>query len=220
MTASHHPSDELLFDYATGALVESACIAIATHLSLCPLCRSNVSCIEEIGGNLLADVVDETISSASFDLILDKLGSATPDDNENLQYIDSTSSSLVIPQPLQRYLNCNAKEIPWQRLGLGASQLVVPTKSDTMTVRLLKIPAGRRVPEHTHKGVELTLVLSGSFSDTTGQYDRGDLQEADSDLQHQPRADNSEDCICLAVTEAPLQFTGLATRIIQPILGI
>jgi putative transcriptional regulator len=76
------------------------------------------------------------------------------------------------------------------------------------------------VPEHTHQGLELTLVLSGAFSDSTGHYAAGDLQEADNEIQHQPRADAGKDCICLAITEAPLLFKRFAARVVQPILGI
>jgi putative transcriptional regulator len=68
--------------------------------------------------------------------------------------------------------------------------------------------------------MELTLVLSGAFSDATGEYRRGDLQEADEDLQHRPHAAPGEDCICLAVTDAPLRFRSLAARMVQPLLGI
>ena len=76
------------------------------------------------------------------------------------------------------------------------------------------------MPAHTHRGLEFTLVLSGAFSDTTGRYARGDMQEADDSLDHQPWAEPGEDCICLAITEAPLRFKSLAARAVQPFLGI
>jgi len=63
-------------------------------------------------------------------------------------------------------------------------------------------------------------VLAGSFSDEQGRFARGDLEEADEDLQHQPVAGSEEDCICLAVTDAPLRFSSRFLRIVQPILGI
>ena len=76
------------------------------------------------------------------------------------------------------------------------------------------------MPTHSHRGLELTLVLCGAFSDATGSYSRGDLQEADEDLEHQPHAAPGEDCICLAVTDAPLRFRSVAARIAQPLIGI
>ena len=111
-------------------------------------------------------------------------------------------------------------KVKWTPLGRGAYQVQIPTRDDETTVRLLRIPAGRPVPEHSHGGRELTLVLAGSFSDEQGRFARGDLEEADEDLQHQPVAGSEEDCICLAVTDAPLRFSSRFLRIVQPILGI
>jgi putative transcriptional regulator len=105
-------------------------------------------------------------------------------------------------------------------LGLGASQILISTGDRKVTARLLRIPAGRPVPEHSHGGFELTLVLCGAFEDESGAYHRGDLQEADEEITHQPLALPQEDCICLAITGAPLRFKSLAARIAQPFLGI
>ena len=49
----------------------------------------------------------------------------------------------------------------------------------------------------------------------TGRYARGDLAIADSALDHQPVADSGEDCICFAVTDAPLRLTGPVGRIVE-----
>jgi putative transcriptional regulator len=126
----------------------------------------------------------------------------------------------VLPQPLRGYLGGDAAQLQWQRLGLGAYQIPIATEDDCVTARLLRIPAGRPVPQHSHRGMELTLVLAGAFSDATGDYGRGDFQEADESLEHQPHAVPGEDCICLAVTDAPLRFSGGFMRVIQPLLGI
>jgi putative transcriptional regulator len=75
------------------------------------------------------------------------------------------------------------------------------------------------MPTHGHRGQELTLVLAGSFSDEHGTFARGDVEEADEDVEHQPIADPGEDCICLAVTDAPLRLRGIAA-ILQPFLRI
>jgi putative transcriptional regulator len=65
-----------------------------------------------------------------------------------------------------------------------------------------------------------TGVLRGAFEDESGAYHRGDLQEVDEEIAHQPLALPQEDCICLAITDAPLRFKSLAARIAQPFLGI
>ena len=73
---------------------------------------------------------------------------------------------------------------------------------------MLKVEAGRAVPQHTHRGNELVMVLKGAYSDAAGRFGRGDVELADGDVDHQPKAEFGEDCICLAVTDAPLKFTG------------
>ena len=80
--------------------------------------------------------------------------------------------------------------------------------------------AGAAMPNHSHNGTELTLVLKGAFQDADGYFARGDIEIADSDVQHIPVADIHEDCICLAVTDAPLRFEGLLPRILQKFVRI
>ena len=103
---------------------------------------------------------------------------------------------------------------------MGARQKIIPTAEKGATARLLRIPAGRPVSVHSHKGLELTLVLCGAFSDSTGHYGVGDFQEANEELQHQPHAAPEGDCICLVVTDAPLRFKSFAARLAQPFLKI
>jgi putative transcriptional regulator len=207
MNIHHHPNEELLLDYASGALGEGWSLAVATHLALCPTCRRSVAGLEALGGSMFASVPPAPVSTGALE---DSAAAATA----------FRGRTPVLPEPLRGYLGGDADEITWRRLGLGAYQAPIATADSGTTARLLRIPAGRPVPEHSHRGMELTLVLSGAFSDATGEYRRGDLQEADEDLQHRPHAAPGEDCICLAVTDAPLRFRSLAARMVQPLLGI
>jgi putative transcriptional regulator len=221
MTIHHHPNEEFLLDYSTGALAEAWSLAIATHLALCPLCRRRVAELEAIGGELVERMTPVPLAAGTFDDVMSRLG-ADADEVEEPIVRPATSGGPrpILPQPLRDYVGGDIDDLEWQRLGFGAEQLLVPMDSGTATARLLRIPAGRPVPTHTHQGLEFTLVLSGAFSDATGSFATGDLQEADETLEHQPRADVGEDCICLAVTDAPLRFKSLAARIVQPFIGI
>ena len=102
---------------------------------------------------------------------------------------------------------------------MGVRQAILPTSRDA-TARLLYIPAGQAVPDHGHRGTELTLVLQGAFADSTDRFGRGDLEIADEDLEHTPIAEAGEDCICLAATDAPLRFNALIPRLLQPVFRI
>jgi len=220
MTIHHHPEEEFLLDYASGALGEAWSLAVATHLALCPNCRRTVEALESVGGGMLETVAPEPIDAGAFDAVLMRLESGTEQPVPPVLASADDGSPFRLPEPLRGYAGGDIEQIRWQRLGLGAYQLLIPTGTKGATARLLRIPAGRPVPTHTHHGMEMTLVLCGAFSDTTGTYGRGDIQQADADLEHQPIAAPEEDCICLAITDAPLRFKSLAARLIQPLINI
>ena len=110
-------------------------------------------------------------------------------------------------------------DVRWRSVGSGVRQAVFKT-GDKSKVRLLSIPGGTAIPDHSHRGLELTLVLKGAFRDEDARFGPGDVEIADDDLHHTPVAEEGEDCICLAATEAPLRFKGLIPRIAQPFIGI
>lgn len=220
MSINHHPSDALLLDYASGALGETWGLGIATHLALCPQCRRTVGLMEDIGGSLLEDLTPAPVSGASFDTLLARLDDVAPEPAASLPAAPASGSAPVLPLPLRDYVGSDLDGIRWKQLGMGARQFILPAAQKGVTARLLWIPAGKPVPEHAHGGQELTLVLRGSFTDETGHYARGDLQEADESLHHQPHAAPGEDCVCLAITDAPLRFKSLAARMVQPLLRI
>lgn len=219
MNINHHLSDELLASYATGSLAEGWSIAVATHLALCPACRSRLKQFEQIGGELLETVQPAKFEASSWEGFKSKLAN-TPTSNIHSSSLSQTTIPKVIPEPLRSYVGGDLAELKWKSLGRGAYQVPIKTRDSETQVRLLRIPAGKPVPEHGHGGRELTLVLSGSFNDGTGLFARGDIEEADADLVHQPIASPDGDCICLAVTDAPLKFQGWLMRLVQPLVGI
>lgn len=210
----HHLSDELLLSYATGTLSEGWSIGVATHLSFCPACRERLSEFECIGGYFLDCVEVESEETDGWAEIVKRI--EAPIETVSIQAVRSDP---LLPQPLLAYVEA-AGGLRWRSLGSGASQMKLPTSDPSTMVRLLKIPAGKPVPEHGHSGRELTLVLAGSFGDSVSVFNRGDVELADDDLTHQPKATPEADCICLAITEAPLRFTSRIVRFLQPFLGI
>jgi putative transcriptional regulator len=221
MTIQHHPSDELLLAYAAGAIGEAWSLAVATHLTMCATCRAAIAEMETIGASFLDAAVPATLADDALQTVMHRLDSEARDPAPApVRTAPRAPSANRLPRPLRDYAEDADGDIKWRRLGLGASQVVLATGNDGVTARLLRIPAGQPVPEHTHGGLELTLVLSGAFSDRRGRYGIGDFQEADETLEHQPRAEPDSDCICLAVTDAPLRFRSFAARMAQPFLGI
>lgn len=218
MSVKHHISDAFLIDYASGSLSEGWSLAVASHLALCPECRRRLSAMEEAAGAILDKAGESGNEDASWARF--KAQAIDVDIEEIKPAVARPKLAAVLPEPLRSYLGGDLADLKWRALGRGAYQILIDTKDSGTQVRLLRIPAGKPVPEHTHEGRELTLVLAGSFHDGDDLFARGDIEEADGDLLHTPTATEGEDCICLAVTEAPLRFSSWIVRLMQPILKI
>ena len=210
----HHLTDDLLMAYAAGNLPEAFDLMVATHLSLCDHCRARAESFDAVGGCVLQEQdASASMSDGSLAATMALIAQGAP------KAKPARPSCAVLPAPLQDYVGGDVNAIKWKPVGMGVKQAILPTTSEA-TARLLFIPAGAAVPDHSHKGIELTMVLQGAFSDEIDRFDRGDVEIADQSIHHTPTADISEDCICLAVTDAPLKFSKLMPRLFQPFLRI
>ena len=221
MSIRHHLGDALLLSHASGSLGEAWSLAVATHIALCPTCRANVARAEAIGGALVEEIAPAAMSENAFSSVLERLGDSVAA-GEAPRAQAPVVGDIRIPEPLRSYVagGGTGAGLPWRRLGLGAYQIPIATRDRSATARLLRIPAGKPVPEHGHGGLELTLVLSGAFTDGDAYFGPGDIEEADEAVVHKPHAVAGEDCICLAVTDAPLRFESPIMRMMQPLLKI
>jgi putative transcriptional regulator len=215
MTARRHPAAETLVAYAAGALGAGARLVVKTHLGACSACRDQVRACEAIGGALLEN---EAVGPAPSDLLARTWAriEAAP-----------KRSRTPAPPPLAPEPYPGAPELlrhcaigPWRFVQPGLRvAMVTPPGEIEASAMLMRVSAGRRMPKHTHDGVEFTQVLSGVFYDASGRYAAGDYIEADEAVDHQPVADEVTDCICLAAVEGRLRLTSFVGRLAQSMLG-
>ncbi|HHC29420.1 MAG TPA: transcriptional regulator, partial [Rhodobacterales bacterium] len=123
----------------------------------------------------------------------------------------------IYPGPVMQALKGHPPR--WKPLGAGIRQTIL-SSGNAGSLRLLYIPPGAAVPDHGHGGLELTMVLQGSFDDETGHYGVGDVEVADDSLEHTPVAGPEAPCIALAATDAPPKFRALVPRLLQPLFRI
>ena len=222
MKIEHHPGDDLLLAYSAGTLDEATSLLVATHLALCPVCRSDLDLLDTIGGALIEQAhVTETADASIPDTILNAASDARhANPAETMDSPPKQTGAYVLPQPLRNQVGADAAGLAWRTIGGGIRQFPVSIEGGGSTARLLYIPAGKGVPDHGHHGLEMTLVLAGSFYDRGSYYRRGDVGIADPGVVHHPTAGPEEDCICLAVTDAPLKFQSLIPRLLQRFHGI
>lgn len=210
----HHLSDAMLMAYSAGTLPEAFNLMVATHISMCDQCRAQVEAYDALGGALLEDpIAPAALSAGSLEATLAMITAAPPEPPRK------RIKPGVLPQPLQDYVGGDIDNIRWRPVGMGAKQAILKTGPGG-SARMLFIPAGSAMPDHGHHGQELTLVLKGAFTDDGHRFGRGDVEAADEHTHHTPIAELGEDCICLAVTDAPLRFKGLIPRLAQPFLRI
>ena len=106
MTITHIPSEEILLDYASGSLNEVWSLAVATHLSLCPQSRQIVSDMEAIGGKLLSEIDDISVSPDLLGKITANIDAETADNEtayNTVEFDEKTSDSYCLPEPLRSY---------------------------------------------------------------------------------------------------------------------
>jgi len=209
MTIRHHPEDEFLLAHASGAGSEAVSLLVGTHLALCPECRGRVGAMEQIGGALLADVAPAEMSSSALSSAMARLDDVP---EESSAQASDLSPPLIAPEPLRSYIHGDIDRVRWIPVGPGVSYRPLLTR-DRERVQLIRTAPGTGVGTHTHRGEELTLVLTGGFTDVTGSYRRGDLQTTTPEIVHRPVTDADGYCVTLAMTDAPLKF-------MSPIVGV
>jgi putative transcriptional regulator len=207
------PVDALLGAYAAGTLSPPLHVLVASHLEMSARNRSFVSALEHAGADAMMDAGnaplrnrDQSLAAIFADARIGEVA-ATP------RPVDP-----VLPQALRDYLGVSSDEIKWRFRLPGVKEHRVETSSGGEAV-LYWIKAGRKMPSHTHGGQEVTLLLQGGFSDEHGHFKRGDIAVADDDVDHSPVADKGVDCLCFAVTDAPLKLTGPVMGLLRRVFG-
>lgn len=219
MNISHHPDDATIMAYAAGAVTEGFSLVLAAHLENCPHCQQRLQNAQDMGGEMLMQLQSSAVPTGGLDDIWSRIESH-PAVEEPIKPITHKSNG-SLPAVLEPFFESGLDSIPWRKVAPGISHYRLDMiDSENGSVQLLSIDPGTTIPEHTHKGSELTLVLKGSYQDEIGRYLGGDLADLDSSVQHQPMVDSDEPCICLIATDQPLHFSSLASRILQPFIGI
>lgn len=213
--AAAQPVDALLAAYSAGTLDPSLHALVASHLMLKPESRAYVEALERLVAENITTLEPQPVSQRAERL--EAIFATGPAPRKSVGNLTNVGSS-ILPPPLRHYLRQDLETIRWRTKLPGVKEFRVEDMG-LGEASLLWVRAGRRMPSHTHEGSEVTLVLKGAFSDVTGHYARGDIAIAESDLDHNPMTDPDDDCICFAVTDAPLHLTGPFGRLLDRFLG-
>ena len=233
---SYHPDSRFLTDFASANLSLAEAVCVSAHLEFCGKCRAHVQQLKDVGAFLLTQLPPEELEADSFAQLMSKIG--------NMDSTTSTSSPLalsthtvgeyakdevvprhdaprslidvVLPRSLRRLAHGGLQNLHWAQLGKALRVAPLPILGETRETAIYDIKAGGRMPEHEHRGEEITVLLKGSFSDADGSYSRGDFVVRNAGETHQPTATQDTDCICLVCLERPVRPRGLFYRLIEP----
>jgi putative transcriptional regulator len=209
---SYHPNQHMLQAYVEGSLDAVDGFTVATHLESCPTCKKQVQELESRYGEALVSL--DAFDDNNFDDML----------NDILQTEPAPESARPIRKPTSIEVNGKIFQLPlslsrfrdklgeWKSYG-GKVYSAPIDICDSVRVNLMYISEDVKIPQHTHKGVESTLILHGGFSDEDGHYEAGDYLVKDASIKHSPYTQKGEDCLCLTVLTEPMIFTQGVARI-------
>jgi putative transcriptional regulator len=210
---SNQAHEELLLDYAAGALPEGPSLAVSLHVALDPAARRTVDQFQAIGGALLESESVPVFEEFSLEQALAKID-GLPVDARPVQPKPIAGFEWA-PPALLPYLGRTPR---WRKAIGGFENIPIHIPGDNHRVELLRLMPGRGLPQHHHNGQEYTIVMHGGFTDNTGNYGPGDFAMGPGGDDHEPIADPGEPCIAMIVLEKPIVLTGPWGRWFNPLV--
>ncbi|HEH9439047.1 TPA: cupin domain-containing protein [Aeromonas sobria] len=220
-----HPTDPMLRAFAADELPLPLAVGLSAHCELCPDCAARLKTFEEELAQQYLDSPaapelaprDDVALDAGFDAMLaDILAQPEPVAAPVIDLPRAQPTELEVaghayrlPRVLARY-----RSPKWRHIG-AIRQQSLPLDEMGARASLLHIEAGGRIPEHTHQGYELTLLLAGTIEDGDTCYKAGDFIWRDASHSHSPHTPDG--CLCYTVQDAPVQFTKGLSRLLNGI---
>ena len=176
-------------------------------------------CVEiqaELAGELINRALPTSPLSSQYYTMLSKI-TDLPISDTSLTQISNTSIELdgkffELPRALRRYVKNTGN---WSRL-VGKLWQAPVDLGDIGKANFMYMEKGGRVPEHTHKGSEMTLVVDGQFGDGIAEYDCGDFTIMNNKHNHLPHSEADDGCLVFTIVEQPLHFTSGVARLLNP----
>ncbi|MFL0811584.1 MAG: ChrR family anti-sigma-E factor [Agarilytica sp.] len=223
--ANFHPSENELLEYSAGNLDWALSIVVSAHMQMCPQCKQKCIQLNALGASIMNNTKPVAVETSSFDNVMAKikqqtaLGSTPEKPEQNINANKGASRTQHLPDVVSKLLPDNEK-LHWKFVSPALREAQLVTGQDKYEVSFHKIKRGGKVAEHDHGGLEVTLVLEGSFSDANGNYVAGDYIVKQPGEVHRPIAAQDQDCLCFTVVEAPVKVTGIIGKIVNPFLSI
>lgn len=230
---SFHPDAKFLTDFAAGNLPLSEAICVAAHLEFCSKCRSHVQQLSDLGAQLMARLEPQLAAADAagsddrqgFERLMQRIDAGdtgvtvTPAPTPTGPARVSSANPLGLPRVVQKLAADGLQNLKWAQFGKSLRIAPISIGEKSRETAIYDIKAGGRMPEHEHRGEEITVLLKGSFSDADGKYVKGDFVVRHAGERHQPTATLDTDCICLVSLEQPVRPSSFWYRLMEPFVN-
>lgn len=207
----------MLLEHAKGNLNLAMATAVSAHCELCHKCQQVLAEMTQFQADVALSETDKSAQEFETSIDLDDMLAS-------IMQLTPTSKASRLPQHAIVSVKGHEFSLPtafrqqadqtWSGIG-KISRMRLDTEKSPSRASLLHIDAGGEIPEHTHQGTEVTLLLEGHFEDEFNHYGPGDFIVLDSNHQHSPKT--KEGCLCYTVVDAPLHFTKGISKLLNPI---
>lgn len=210
-----------LHQFAEGTLSPAWSLVVSAHVDMCKQCQSQVDLItEELAQEqILAScppVQSADTEVLSFEQMMNSIMSLEPDHSSDPRphsgTIELDGRIFELPRTLGRFVH---KTDGWSKL-VGKLWQAPVDLGEMGKAHFIYMEKGGSVPEHTHKGNELTLVVNGEFEDGIRQFDSGDFIHLDGRDKHAPVSNHDDGCLVFSFVDEPLYFTAGIARLLNP----
>lgn len=211
---NYHPTDKQLRQFAEGNISSALALVVASHCDVCVQCQTKVDEVNSELASNIENIKAHTVTDPAFEKMLASITQLPVLDTpvQKSLCIELDGRFFDVPRPLQRFVK---KTGNWSKL-LGKVWQAPVDLGDSSMAHFIFMEKGGRVPEHTHRGTEFTLVVNGEFSDGLADYDSGDLIVMDDEHIHSPHSNADEGCLVFSIVDKPLQFTSGIARLLNP----
>lgn len=210
---SLHPTQQQLLEFVEGNCLPAMALVISAHVDMCVQCKMHIDGLQEqLSEEALADESVSPDFSSMLANITQLPAAERVSQARQKTSIELDGRTFLLPRPLQRYVS---KTGNWSHL-LGKLWQAPVDLGPIGKANFIYMEKGGRVPEHTHKGTELTLVIDGEFGDGITNYDTGDFMIMDGGHKHTPHSESDEGCLVFTIVDKPLHFTSGIARLMNP----
>jgi putative transcriptional regulator len=214
---SFHPKYIDLQAFSAGNCQPALALMISAHVDMCPQCRSECVDIQaELADDLLMQPkVSEPLSNRYISMMSNITSLPvvhTPAPIAENSSIELDGKFFELPRTLKRHVINTGN---WSRL-VGKLWQAPVDLGEIGKANFMYMEKGGRVPEHTHKGTEFTLVVNGQYGDGISEYESGDFTIMDSKHKHLPHSQSDEGCLVFTIVDQPLHFTAGIARLLNP----